>query len=211
MSMEYFDARSAAQRVASFFLRCDSREPDRLDIAKIRDPVTIIDHYLWLRRQQETDRLLNGFGDQCQIRDGHVGDYVSNNGAGRATCWPSVWPLVEVDSDGGKSCCGESGCNSANDRGLFNFYVKFDWAPDPYVATKFLSKCCLELNGLHFEVYDPLNYMAYVKLPFEIKEADLDNALLLIRQNIPKLISKVSEGMDLYIEQTEESMGNFPR
>ncbi len=91
-------------------------------------------------------------------------------------------------------------CSAANDRGLFNFYVKFDWAADPYVAAKFLSKCCLELNGLHFEVFDPLNYMAYVKLPFEIKEADLDNALLLIRQNIPKLISRVSEGMDLYIE-----------
>ncbi len=45
--------------------------------------------------------------------------------------------------------------SSANDRGLFNLYIKFDWAPDPYVATKFLSKCCLELNGLHFEVYDP--------------------------------------------------------
>jgi hypothetical protein len=91
--------------------------------------------------------------------------------------------------------------SSANDHGLFNLYIKFDWAPDPYVALKFLSKCCLELNGLHFEVFDPLNYHAYVKLPFEIKEADLDNALLLIRQNIPKLISKVSEGMDLYIEQ----------
>ncbi len=24
-------------------------------------------------------------------------------------------------------------CSSANDRGLFNLYVKFDWAPDPYV------------------------------------------------------------------------------
>jgi len=92
-------------------------------------------------------------------------------------------------------------CSAANDRGLFNLYVKFDWAPNPYVAVKFLSICCLELNGLHFEVYDPLNYMAYVKLPFEIKEADLDNALLLIRQNIPKLISRVSEGMDLYIEE----------
>jgi len=91
-------------------------------------------------------------------------------------------------------------CSSANDRGLFNLYVKLDWALDPYVAIKFLSKCCLELNGLHFEMYDPLNYMAYVKLPFEIKEADLDYALLLIRQNIPKLTAKVSGGMDFYIE-----------
>ena len=78
-------------------------------------------------------------------------------------------------------------CSAANDRGFFNFYIKFDWAPDPYVATKFLRKCCLELNGLHFEVWDPLNYMAYVKLPFEIQEADLDNALLLIRQKFPSL------------------------
>ncbi len=91
-------------------------------------------------------------------------------------------------------------CSSANDRGLFNLYVEFDWSPDPYVAIKFLSKCCLELNGLHFEVFDPLNYQAYVKLPFDVKEADLDNALLLIRLNIPKLISRVAEGMDLYVE-----------
>ena len=102
------------------------------------------------------------------------------------------------------SCCGESsGMQCGHDRyPLFNLYVKFDWAPDPYVATKFPSKCCLELDGLHFEVYDPLNYMAYVKLPFDVKEVDFDNALLLIRQNIPKLISRVSEGMDLYIEET---------
>ncbi len=92
-------------------------------------------------------------------------------------------------------------CSAANDRGLFNLYVKFDWAPEPLIAIKLLSIACLELNGLHFEVYDPLNYMAYVKLPFEQKEADLDNALLLIRQNIPKLISRVSEGMDLHIEE----------
>ncbi len=91
-------------------------------------------------------------------------------------------------------------CSSANDRGLFNLYVRFDWAPDPMIATKFLSMACLELNGLHFEVYDPLNYMAYVRLPFELKEADLDNALLLIKQNIPKLIARVSEGIDVHVE-----------
>ena len=61
-------------------------------------------------------------------------------------------------------------CRLADDRGLFNLYVKFDWAPDPYVATKFLSKCCLELNGLHFEVFDFLNYQAYDKMPFDVKE-----------------------------------------
>ncbi len=86
MSEEYFNARSAAHRVSSFFLRWDSVEKDHLDIGKIRqlrDSLTIIDHYLWRRREQETNRLLNDFGDKCQIRDGHVGDYVSNNGAGR--------------------------------------------------------------------------------------------------------------------------------
>jgi len=39
-------------------------------------------------------------------------------------------------------------CRAANDRGLFNLYVKFDWAPDPHVAIKYLSLACLELNGL---------------------------------------------------------------
>jgi len=91
-------------------------------------------------------------------------------------------------------------CSSANDRGLFNLYIKFDWAPDPMIATKCLSVACLELYGLHFEVYDPLNYGACVKLPFELNEADLDNALLLIRQNIPKLTARVSEGIDVHVE-----------
>ncbi len=44
-------------------------------------------------------------------------------------------------------------CSSANDRGLFNLYVKFDSAPEPMIAIKFLSMACLELKGLHFEVY----------------------------------------------------------
>ncbi len=26
-------------------------------------------------------------------------------------------------------------CSSANDRGLFNLYVKFDWSPDESIAT----------------------------------------------------------------------------
>ena len=64
--------------------------------------------------------------------------------------------------------------------------MKFDWAPDPLIAIKLISMhmhmACLELNGLHFEVYNPLNYMSYIKMPFEEKEADLDNALLSSRQ-----------------------------
>ena len=109
MSVEYFNARSAAHRVASFFLRCDSLETERLDIGKIRelrDSITIIDHYLWRRREQETNRLLNGFGDKCQIRHGHVGDYVSNTNSGKDYELPAGQTdgqLVEVDSDGAKS------------------------------------------------------------------------------------------------------------
>jgi len=91
-------------------------------------------------------------------------------------------------------------CCSVNDRGLFNLYINFDYPPDPYVAMKHMSKACLELNSLHFQVHDPLNFMSYVRLPFEMKEADLDNALKLIRENIPKITARVSEGMDVHVE-----------
>jgi hypothetical protein len=99
-----------------------------------------------------------------------------------------------------KAVLRQIACSSVNDRGMFNLYIKFDYAPDPYLAMNQISRACLELNSLHFQVHDPLNYMAYVPLPFEQKEADLDNALLLIRQNIPKLISRVAEGMEVYVE-----------
>jgi len=88
-------------------------------------------------------------------------------------------------------------CCSAKDRGMFYLYVKFDWAPDPMVAIKVLSRVCLELNGLHFEIHDPLNFQQYIKLPFE---QSADNALRLIRENIPKLTARVSEGYDVYVE-----------
>ncbi len=92
------------------------------------------------------------------------------------------------------------GCCSANDRGLFYLYVTFDRAPEPSIAIKMISIACLELNGLHFQVLDPLNYMAYVKLPFTMKEQDLDEGLRLIRQNIPALTARVSQGMDVHVE-----------
>ena len=40
-------------------------------------------------------------------------------------------------------------CCSVNDRGLFNptVYVKFDYAPEPLLAAKVLSRACLELNA----------------------------------------------------------------
>ena len=53
-----------------------------------------------------------------------------------------------------------SPCCSVNDKGLFNLYVKFDWTPGALMAIKILSMICLELDGLHFEIHDPLNYMA---------------------------------------------------
>ena len=58
---------------------------------------------------QETNRLLDGFG---QIRDGHVGDYVSSNGAGRDYELPASETdgrLVEVDHARSTACSGESG------------------------------------------------------------------------------------------------------
>ena len=91
-------------------------------------------------------------------------------------------------------------CCSVNDRGLYNLYVKFDFAPEPLLATKVLSRACIELNGLHFQVYDPLNYMAYVKLPFEMNESQLDNGLRLVRENTPKITARVSEGIDVVVE-----------
>ncbi len=94
-------------------------------------------------------------------------------------------------------------CCSVNGKGLFNLYVKFDWAPEPSLATKILSRACIELNGLHFEVYDPLNFLSYVKLPYDMNADDVyvDYALQVIRQNIPKLTTRVSKGMDVHVEQ----------
>ena len=94
----------------------------------------------------------------------------------------------------------QAACCSVNDRGLFNLYVKFDFAPEPLLAIKVLSRACIELNGLHFQVFDPLNYMAFVKLPFEMNESQLDNGLKLVRENIPKITARVSEGMDVHVE-----------
>ena len=113
MSIEYCNARGAARAVASFFLL--PLETERLDIEKIRalrDSLTLIDHYLWNRRQEDVNRLLNGFEDKCQIRDGHLGDHVSNDGAGRdyeLLVGQTDGQLVESYTDGAASCCGESG------------------------------------------------------------------------------------------------------
>ena len=115
MSEDLFIVRSAVNELSIFFLSTHWPEPKKIDIGKIRelrDYLTLIDHYLWKRREQEANRLLNGFGDKCQIRDGHVGDHASNDGAGRDYELPASQTdgqLIEVDADGGESCCGESG------------------------------------------------------------------------------------------------------
>ncbi len=63
---DFVNARAAVRHLGLFFLVDNWVEPKQVDIAKIRilrDSVTIIDYYLWRRRDQETNRLLNGFGD----------------------------------------------------------------------------------------------------------------------------------------------------
>ncbi len=115
MTQDFENARTAVRDLALFFLEDNWVEPNRVDIGKLRhltDSITIVNHYLCIRRQQEKNRLLNGFGDQCQIRHGHVGDHVSRNGAGKDYELPASETdgrLVEVDSHGATSRCGESG------------------------------------------------------------------------------------------------------
>ncbi len=115
MTQDFENARTAVRDLALFFLEDNWVEPNRVDIGKLRhltDSITIVNHYLCIRRQQEKNRLLNGFGDKCQIRDGHVGDHVSRNGTGKDYELPASETdgrLVEVDSHGATSRCGESG------------------------------------------------------------------------------------------------------
>ena len=109
---EFANAGEAVRDLAFFFLLDNWAEPTKVDIGKIRqlrDSLTIIDHYLWRRRDEETNRLLNGFEDKCQIRDGHIRDHVSNDGSGRDYELPAGQTdgqLFEVDSDGAESRCG---------------------------------------------------------------------------------------------------------
>ena len=111
---EFANAGAAVRDLAFFFLVDNWVEPKKVDIGKIRelrDSLTIIDHYLWRRRDEETNRLLNGFGDKCQVRHGHVRDHVSIDGAGRDYELPvgqTDGQLFEVDTHGAESCCGES-------------------------------------------------------------------------------------------------------
>ncbi len=68
------------------------------------------------------------------------------------------------------------------------------------IATKLLSIACLDLNGLHYQVHDPLNYQQIIKQNFDRTEDNLDIALQLIRENTPKLIARVAEGPDFYVK-----------
>ena len=84
--------------------------------------------------------------------------------------------------------------------GVFRLYVKFDFPPDPRVATKVLSKICIDNNAIHYDISDPLNYEEPVRLPYEQDEAGLDICLARIRENTPKIIADVAEGLDLHVE-----------
>ena len=106
--------------------------------------------------------------------------------------------LVEMFGD--RAAMKLVACCSVNDRGLFNLYVEYDFPPDPKLCMEVMSRACLDLQGLHFQVFDPLNYQAYVKLPFEMNESELDNGLKLIKESIPKLTKRVSEGHDVCLD-----------
>jgi len=41
-----------------------------------------------------------------------------------------------------KAVLRQIACCSVNDRGMFNLYIKFDYAPDPYLAMKQISRAC---------------------------------------------------------------------
>ncbi len=111
---EFVNATAAVRDLALFFLVDNWVEPKKVDIGKLRhleDSITIINHYLCMRRREQINRLLNGFGDKCQIRDGHVGNHVPNNAAGRDYELPASQTdgqLLEINLDGAESCCGES-------------------------------------------------------------------------------------------------------
>lgn len=82
-------------------------------------------------------------------------------------------------------------CRSANDGGLFNLYVKFDWGAEPLIAIRLLSMACLELNGLHSEVYDRLNFMASTDNCTHVFHSQSSNSLTFshIRYSIKDLLS----------------------
>lgn len=72
---------------------------------------------------------------------------------------------------------------------------------------KVLSRGCIELNGLHFQVFDPLNFMAYVKIPFEMDEKDLDSALRLVRLQESKYTTQV--GSTVAMADSSPALGMF--
>ncbi len=74
--------------MADFFLLDHWVEPKTINLGEIRllrDSLSVIDWYLKLKTEHITNRLLDSayeFEHKCQIRDGHVGHNVSNNGSG---------------------------------------------------------------------------------------------------------------------------------
>jgi hypothetical protein len=106
-------ARSAVRDVAYFFLTDNWVEPKKVDltlIRQLRDCLTVIDWYLQSRRDDIVNRLLNADEfDKCQIRDGNMGDNVSDNGP-----WPDYELSIDeaygelVEAVDGASCSGET-------------------------------------------------------------------------------------------------------
>ncbi|DBA68509.1 TPA: hypothetical protein ACH3X2_001179 [Trebouxia sp. C0005] len=82
------------------------------DIRYLEDNLTVIDFYL-KKKRAELEHIYSKKADEykLEIRDGHVGDHVSNDGAGRDYELPTSQTdgqLVESNTDGAESCCGES-------------------------------------------------------------------------------------------------------
>lgn len=77
----------------------------------MQDNLTVIDWYLKSRREDIVNRLLatDELQHKCQICDGHVGDNVSVDGAGRDYQLPPGkrdGQLVEVNNGGLAACSG---------------------------------------------------------------------------------------------------------
>lgn len=80
---------------------------------------------------------------------------------------------------------------------MFNLYVKFDFAPEPHLATKLISQACLDLDALSSAGPFKLPGLREVAIRFAFD--NLDFGLQLIRENIPKITKRVSEGFDVQV------------
>ncbi len=86
MNNDFRSAQLAAKTVGNYFLLEHWTEPRSIkiiEIRELRDSLTVIDYYLQKKRREIEARLLGEtYEYQHQIRDGYLGDYVPNDGAG---------------------------------------------------------------------------------------------------------------------------------